>query len=130
MTLIHFIINISYWSTTSRFFTPLKMDTVWLDDMNAKLNDIKYPGASLGSSCWYLVRGWSGFIQGSLAGNRGGDNAKHDAFVSDDVDDDDKMITSCYDLQVYLYSYQQAVTSLPLALLGEFCSEENINEEK
>ena len=51
-------------------------------------------------------------------------------FVSDDVDDDGKMMTSFYDLQVYLYSYQQAVTSLPLALLEEFCSEENINEEK
>ena len=106
------------------------MVTVWLDDMNTKLNDINHPGASLGSSCWYLARGWRGVIEGSLAGNRGGDNAKHDAFVSDDVDDDGKMITSCYDLQVYLYSYQQAVTSLPLALLEEFCSEENINEEK
>ena len=102
-----------------------------MDDINTKLNDINHPGAGLGSSCWYLVRGWSGLIEGSLAGNRGGDTAKHDAFEgSDDVDDDGKMITSCYDLQVYLYSCQQAVTSLPLALLEEFCSEENINEEK
>ena len=102
-----------------------------MDDINTKLNDINHPGASLGSSCWYLVRGWSGLIEGSLAGNRGGDTAKHDAFEgSDDVDDDGKMMTSSYDLQVYLYSYQQAVTSLPLALLEEFCSKENINEEK
>ena len=70
MTLIHLIINFSYWSTTSLFFTPLKMVTVWLDDMNTKLNDINHPGASLGSSCWDLVRGWSDFIEGSLAGNR------------------------------------------------------------
>ena len=99
--------------------------------MNTKLNDINFEGASLGSSCWYLVRGWSGLIEGSLAGNRGVDTAKHDAFEgSDDVDDDGKMMTSYYDMQVYLYSYQQAVTSLPLALLEEFCSEENINEEK
>ena len=107
-------------------------DSHGTDDINTKLNDINHPGGGLGSSCWYLGRGWSGLIEGSLAGNRGGDTAKHDAFEgSDDVDDDDgKMITSCYDLQVYLYSYQQAVTSLPLALLEEFCSEENINEEK
>ena len=75
-------------------------DSHEMDDINTKLIDMNHPGAGLGSSCWYLVRGWSGLIEGSLAGNRGGDTAKHDAIEgSDDVDDDDgKMMTSYYDM--------------------------------
>jgi len=62
-----------------------------------------------------LGRGWSSVIKGSLAGNRGGDNAEHDAFEGsdNDVDDVGKMMTSYCDLQVYHISRQSQACPLP-----------------